>query len=147
MCRVSPKSSEVFGLKDPLELRRCLVLEFLSSVAHQEVDRPSPRAVQPADRLDLGQDHLCSTSLSVPNWRTTLAPARENSPDRGVIEVNQKAVAGRKLDPLARYVHGILGRGGTQPVAARSVPDWCRSGGRRLAAIDSRASTVRLVSE
>ena len=119
---------QVLRRQDPLQLGRGLVLELLAGVAHQQVDRASPRSVQPADRLDLRQDHLLLDILE----RAELANdvrrlLGENAPDRRVVEVNRKAVAGGKLDALARRVDRIVGRRRAQAVAQSSLR---RGGGR-----------------
>ena len=121
MCRVRPKSSDrFFDGQDPLELGRGLVLKLLAGVSHQQVDRAAPRSVQPADRLDLRQDHLVLDILE----RAELANhvgrlLGQNAPDRRVVEVNRKAVARGKLDALARDVNRIVGRRRAQAVAAQ----------------------------
>ena len=123
MCRVRPKSSDrFFDGQDPLELGRGLVLELLAGVSDQQVDGAPPRSVQPADRLDLRQDHLVLDVLERAELANDVGRLLgQNAPDRRVVEVNRKAVARGKLDALARDVNRIVGRRCAQAVALRIV--------------------------
>ena len=116
----------------------------LAGVADQQVDRASLRAVQPADRADLGQDHLLLDVLE----RAELADdvgglLGEDAPDRREVEVDQEAVVGGELDPLARGVNRIVAVDLAQPVAPVGRPRGAGSAGLAF----RRASTVRVVSE
>ena len=102
---------QVLGRQHPLELLGGLVLELLAGVADQQVHRASPRAVEPADRVDLRQDHLLLDVFE----RAELADdvgglVGEDAPDRREVEVDREAVVGGELDSLARDVDRIVGR-------------------------------------
>ena len=59
MCRVRPNRSErFFAARTDSSSADGLVLELLAGVADEQVDGAPLRAVHPADRADLRQDHL-----------------------------------------------------------------------------------------
>jgi len=96
MCRVSPKRSDSFFCRQyPLQLGGGFVLELLAGISHQQIHRASPRSVQPADRFDLGQDHLLLDVFERAELANDIGRMLgQNAPDRRVVQVNRKSVAG-----------------------------------------------------
>ena len=148
--RQPEEQRQVLRRQHPLELGGGLVLELLAGVAHQQVDCASPRSVQPADRLDLRQDHLVLDVLERAELANDVGRLLgKNSPDRRVVEVNRKAVVRGELDPLARHVDRIVGRHvpSRSPLMARPASVTAAVAAVALPPSRFWASTVRLVSE
>ena len=145
MCRVRPNRSErFFDVEDPLAAprrSRSGTASRVSPTSRSTAPRFEPwsRQIEPI----WGRITFCSTSLSVPNWRTTSgACSGSDAPDRREVEVDREAVVGGELDPLARDVDRVVGRRLAQPVAARLAAAAAGSSPRPLLGLDHQGRLV-----